>query len=102
MVSSHLMEMSALIAITDYDFDLSDQGFIDHLMKFGLSHHMGCGDRLAFTQDHHATEAQFREQFSTNSNGYTYPERDMDTHWKIMLIAKGVIQTAWVDYYGWE
>lgn len=101
MVTSHFTEMAEIIAIRDYDFDLSDQGFIDHLTKFGLSHHTGCGARLEFTQDHHATEAQFREQFNKSVTGYVFPDEDMDTHWKIMLIAKGVLQLAWQDYWGW-
>lgn len=94
-------------SVTEYDFDLHDAGFRRYCEARGVLHLAGVRRRFAFTADHLATKARFLELFGVviqnkqpGKPAYVFSAREMDTHWRIMLAAKGAFQDAWELFKG--
>ncbi len=97
-----------LLAITEFDFDLTDPGFQAYARSRGVLH--GCGipgsHRWRFTADHAATRDDFMADpcFRSPDPGpitsavYLYPPEEMETHWRIMRLAKAKLQDCWELY----
>jgi hypothetical protein len=90
-----------LCQVTEYDFDLSNIEFQHYAKCRGVLHLAGRNSRWDFTADHHATKEQFLEQFclaepdQITGARYQFSDDEMETHWRIMLAAKGAMQDCW-------
>lgn len=91
-------EMDALVSVTDYSFDLGDKGFFAYCKARGVAHKAGHGKRFSFTADHAKTREDFGAMFGVSETGWVYSPEDMETHWRIMLAAKGSMQDCWELY----
>lgn len=90
-----IQDIDVLCLVTEYDFDLSNEAFVDYCCRRGVYHKAGVRQRLAFTANHLATREEFNSLFGCSTTGIEYSEEEMDTHWKIMLGAKGALQDCW-------
>lgn len=90
-----------LTRVTEYDFDLGDPDFAAYCERRGVGWKAGTGKRLAFTANHSATKEDFFREFARSETGYIYSAEEMETHWRIMLAAKGAMQDCWEIWRGW-
>ena len=97
-----LQDFNLLIKITEYDFDLTDQGFKDYCHARGVLQKMGNDSRYNFTANHKAIKEEFFVLFryakEYHGSSYRFTDKEMAIHWEIMLAAKGAIQDAWELY----
>lgn len=97
----------ALIKVTEYSFDLSNNEFNEYCRRRGILYKAGSGNRLEFTGNHSATKAQFFDEFRyaikyKDAEPYRFTDNEMETHWRIMLAAKGALQDCWELYHNLE
>jgi hypothetical protein len=88
--------------VTEYDFDLSNLEFQNYCRARGVLYKAGCNNRFKFTADHSATKDRFFDEFryaieypEGSGQRYRFTDDEMETHWKIMLAAKGAMQDCW-------
>ena len=98
-------DFSLLIKITEYDFDLYNPDFQEYCRTRGVLYKAGSGKRFDLTANHSATKEEFFGLFRcamTQPDGsiYRYTASEMDTHWEIMLAAKGAMQDCWELFSG--
>lgn len=102
-------DLDVLRGVRQWDFDLTDQGFLDYAHARGVLYKAGVSGskRFRFTADHTAAEADFKSdpyfQRAIPSrqypDGYPYSDADMETHWQIMLAVKGALQDCWQIFH---
>lgn len=100
MPASICQDFDALIKVTEYDFDLFNAEFQGYCKKRGTLYKAGCKERFYFTANHAATKEEFFSRFryaeeQGNGTRYEFTDDEMETHWKIMLSAKGAMQDSW-------
>lgn len=95
-----------LILVDEYDYKLSDAGFVQYCASRGVLHVAGeAGSvRWRFFRDHRKNQKQFMAEpffrFAEEHGGkrYQYTAEEMETHWKIILLGRAVLQDAWELY----
>lgn len=89
----------SLIKVTEYSFDLSNIDFREYCERRGTLQKAGIEGRFSFTANHKATKAEFFSKFRLailhRRKRYRFTDDEMETHWKIMLAAKGAMQDCW-------
>lgn len=101
--------------VCEYDFDLSNEEFQDYARRRGVLYKAGVPstDRWLFTANHQTTRAEFfeRYRYATDDSKrcfanldasspraeqrYRFTDQELETHWQIMLAAKGALQDCW-------
>lgn len=97
-------DFDTLTRVREYSFDLRDWGFLAYAEQRGVLYKAGENARYRFTGDHAATKARFFEEFALaipqpDGTRYRFTPHEMETHWKIMLAAKGQLQQCWDLYH---
>lgn len=105
MPVSICQDHNILATVTEYDFDLNDKAFQTYCRGRGVLQQAREGKAFAFTADHAATKEQFFKDFRKAEKHplfpqYVFSDEEMETHWKIMLAAKGALQDCWEIFKG--
>ena len=97
-------DFGTLIKVSEYDFDMENKDFLEYARSRGALWKAGEKARFAFTANHKATKADFMAAFPLaqlyKGNRYAYTADEMETHWNIMLAAKGSMQDCWEIFTG--
>lgn len=101
-------DIDVLARVSQYDFDLSDVRFLAYAHARGVLYKAGnCQSRRwQATADHALSREAFladryfqlSEPHPVTGQQHAYSPEDMETHWRIMKIAKGGLQDCWQLY----
>lgn len=106
MPVSICQDSDVLAAVSQYDFDLSDEGFCAYAERRGVLYKAGVrGSRRwqaaadhSFTFEQFCAEPSFQFAIEWQGQRYRYSDAEMAGHWRIMRIAKGGLQDCWQLY----
>jgi hypothetical protein len=104
-----LQDADTLLRVTEYDFDLSDPGFLFYCEQRGVLHCMGGPDsrrrefiadtRLGFTDLKADPILSFAQEWPPGSGQrHRYADAELETLWRIIRYDRARLQDAWELY----
>jgi hypothetical protein len=104
--SSLCQESDLLTMVSEYDYDLSDEGFQAYCSARGILHVAGepGSRRWEYLADFRKTKNAYLDdsyfQFAQEVDGkqYRYTDSEMETGWKIILLGRAKLQDCWELY----
>jgi hypothetical protein len=104
-----LQDADTLLRVTEYDFDLSDPGFLFYCEQRGVLHCMGGPDsrrrefiadtRLGFTDLKADPILSFAQEWPPGSGQrHRYTDAELETLWRIIRYDRARLQDAWELY----
>jgi hypothetical protein len=95
-----------LMLVTQYDYDLADESFLNHCEARGVLHVAGVpgSRRWEFFSDYGKLKSEYLAdpyfQFAEKSSAkqYRYTDREMDSGWEIIVLGRATLQDCWQVY----
>lgn len=105
--STLCQDLALLIMVSEYDYRLSDAGFVDYCAKRGVLHVAGepGSRRWGFMANYQKSKSDYLDDdpyfwFAEEVDGkrYRFTDEQMETGWRIITLGRAKLQDCWELY----